>query len=343
MNMTINDIAKEANVSTATVSRVINESGYVKAETKDKILKIIKDNNYVPSAVARSLSIQDTSTIGVVIPDIGNEFFANIISGINEIAEQNGYNIFLLATDESVEKEQKLIRAAEGQRLKGVIITPVSERNPETCKYLQYLEKKGIPVILVDRDISSYEFNGVFVDNIKGTYDGVNELIKSGHKKIAIITGPDTSKPGKERLKGYKLALEEHGIPIKEEYIVTGDFRIDKAYQSTKELLNLYTPPTAIFTSNNQTTLGCLKYLVENGYQIGTNFSIVGFDDIETLNVINYKISVVKRDAKQQGRVAMQLMLDCLNNTTSAIEVRKINIPYQLVLRGSEKMNNLRS
>jgi len=341
MDKTIKDIAKEANVSTATVSRVINESGYVKAETREMIMKIINESNYIPNAVARSLSTKDTSTIGVVIPDIGNEFFANIVSGINEIAEQNGYNIFLLGTDESEENEHKLIKAVESQRLNGVIITPVNEGDAKTCEYLLYLEKKGIPVILVDRDMIAADFNGVFVDNVKGTYDGVLELIKAGHKKIAIITGPTTSKPGKERLKGYLKALEDNGIPVKEEYIVTGDFKIDRAYESTRELLNLYTPPTAIFTSNNQTTLGCLKYLLENGYNVGKNFSIMGFDDIEILNIFNYNISVIKRDAKEQGRVAMQLMVERLNNMEK--EVEKINIPYKLVLRGSEKMNNLKA
>jgi len=234
-----------------------------------------------------------------------------------------------------------LIKAVESQRLNGVIITPVNEGDAKTCEYLLYLEKKGIPVILVDRDMIAADFNGVFVDNVKGTYDGVLELIKAGHKKIAIITGPTTSKPGKERLKGYLKALEDNGIPVKEEYIVTGDFKIDRAYESTRELLNLYTPPTAIFTSNNQTTLVCLKYLFENGYNVGKNFSIMGFDDIEILNIFNYNISVIKRDAKEQGRVAMQLMVERLNNMEK--EVEKINIPYKLVLRGSEKMNNLKA
>lgn len=337
--MTINDIAKAANVSIATVSRVINNSGYVKKETRDKIYQIIKENNFVPSAVARNLSTKDTSTIGVVIPDIGNEFFASIISGINEVAEQNGYNIFLLATNESVEKEESLIKTVESQRLKGVIITPVSEQNSKTSEYLLHLESKGIPVILVDRDITGFNFNGVYVDNVKGTYDGVTALIEAGHKDIAIITGPDTSKPGKERLEGYQMALKDNNIPMKKEYIAVGDFKIDMAYIRTKELLSLPTPPSAIFTSNNLTTLGCLKYLVEYKYQIGKDISIIGFDDIEALNVINYNVSVIKRDAKQQGQMAMQLMLDCLNHSLNDNSPIKINIPYELVLRGSEKID----
>jgi len=174
---------------------------------------------------------------------------------------------------------------------------------------------------------------------VKGTYDGVTALIEAGHKDIAIITGPDTSKPGKERLEGYQMALKDNNIPMKKEYIAVGDFKIDRAYLRTKELLSLPNPPSAIFTSNNLTTLGCLKYLVEYKYQIGKNISIIGFDDIEALNVINYNVSVIKRDAKQQGQMAMQLMLDCLNHSLNDNSPIKINIPYELVLRGSEKID----
>lgn len=337
--MNIDDIAKQIGVSTATVSRAINNSGYVKEETRRKVFEAIERNRYVPNAVARSLSMNDTLSIGVIIPDIENEFFSSIISGISEVAEENHYNIYFLGSNETPSTEHAFLETVQGRRLSGVIITPISEEDPITEDRLIHLEERGIPVILVDRDIANERFGGVFVDNISATRDGIKELIKAGHRKIAIIKGPETSKPGKERLKGYMKALEEANIDLRPEYIMPGDFKITQAYKATKQLFHLPDPPTAIFTSNNMTTLGCLKYLTEKKIKLGKQISLIGFDDIETLKVIDYKISVVDRDAKQQGREAMRLLLERLRNKEEKKRTR-FNVPYQVILRGSERLDN---
>ncbi|MDF2590549.1 MAG: LacI family transcriptional regulator [Clostridia bacterium] len=336
--MNIDDIAKLIGVSNATVSRAINNSGYVKEETRRKIFEVIEKHQYVPNAVARSLSTRDTLSIGVIIPDIENEFFSSIISGISEVAEQNHYNIHFLGSNETLGIEHAFLDTVQGQRLSGVIITPISEVDPITKARLIHLEKSGIPVVLVDRDIDDAIFEGVFVDNIAGAYDGVNELIKAGHRKIAIIKGPETSKPGKERLIGYKKALEEANIDLSCEYMVPGNFKIMHSYKGTEVLLNLSDPPTAIFACSNMTTLGCLKYLTEKKIKLGKDISLIGFDDIEILKLIDYKISVIDRDAKQQGREAMRLMLERLKNKGEKKHTR-FNVPYQVILRGSERLD----
>lgn len=336
--MNIKKLAKEIGVSSATVSRAINNSGYVSDATKKKVLDAVSRYQYVPSAVARSLSTQDTHSVGVIIPDIENDFFSSMISGISEVAEKNGYNIHFLGSNENIQSEHSFLETVERQRLDGVIITPISEVDDITKTRLTKMEKSGIPVVLVDRDIAGETFEGVFVDNLAGAYDGVNALIKAGHEKIAIITGPETSKPGKERYKGYKKAMLDHGITLKEEYMVSGDFKLEKAYQCTKQLLDLVDPPTAIFTSNNLTTLGCLKYLTEHKIKVGRQISILGFDDVEILKLIAYKLSVVTRDSKQQGREAMLLMLDRLHNKKMPDKPKRITIPYQVILRGSERL-----
>ena len=336
--MNIDDIAKKIGVSNATVSRAINNSGYVKEETRRKIFEVIEQYQYVPNAVARSLSKRDTQSIGVIIPDIENEFFSSIISGISEIAEQNHYNIHFLGSNETLSIEHAFLDTVQEQRVSGVIITPISEQDPITKERLIHLRKNGIPVVLVDRDIDDQTFEGIFVDNVSGAYDGVKELIKAGHRKIAIIEGPETSKPGKERLRGYKKALKEANIELRTEYMVPGDFKIMKSYKGTEQLLNLPDPPTAIFTCNNQTTLGCLKYLTEKRIELGKQISLIGFDDIEALKIIDYKISVIDRDAKQQGREAMWLMLERLKNKEKK-EHTRFNIPYQVILRGSERLD----
>jgi LacI family transcriptional regulator len=337
--MNIKVIANAIGVSSATVSRVINNSGYVKDETRQKVLKVIKEYNYIPSAVARSLSTQDTSNIGVIIPDIENPFFSSVIRGISDNAEKNNYNILFFGTNETAATEHSFLKTVQSQRLKGVIITPVSEFDMETRDYLMRLDSTGIPVVLVDRDIKDTNFDGVFLDNVQSTYEGVEALIKAGHKRIAIITGPHTSKPGKERLLGYKKAMKAYKLKVPPEYIAQGDFKAAKAYSKTEELLSLPNPPTAIFASNNLTTLGCLKYLTEKEIQIGKDLSIISFDDIEILKMIDYKLSVIDRDAKLQGQEAMNILLHRLENPDHPIGSKRIILPHNIILRGSEKID----
>ncbi len=337
--MNIKELAEKIGVSSATVSRVINNSGYVSDKTRQEVLAAIEKYQYVPNDIARSLSTKSTRSIGVIIPDIENEFFSAVISGISQMAEVHGYNINFMGTNENVESEHAFLENVGRQRLDGVIIVPVSQEDAITREKLLQIEKKGVPVVMVDRCVTGTNFEGVFVDSFSGAYEGVQALIREGHKRIATITGPVTSKPGRERRKGYVKALEDAGIEIRPEYIVSGDFRIDKAYRCTEQLLQLDVPPTAIFTSNNLTTMGCLKYFTEHNLKIGKQISILGFDDIEVLKIIKYKLSVVARDAKQQGIEAMKLLLDQLEHKNIPKKPRQINIPYQVILRGSEKLN----
>ncbi|MEY8351999.1 LacI family DNA-binding transcriptional regulator [Lachnospiraceae bacterium 54-53] len=334
--MNIRDIAKKAGVSSATVSRVINESGYVKEETRQKVLAAIEEAGFVPNAIARSLSIRDSSSIGVIVPDIANEFFSSIISGMGEAASGSQYSIVLFDTGEMQEREHQCLQIAESQRLSGLLITPVSELDMETRDKLIQFESKGIPVVLVDRNMKNSNMDGVFVENDAAAYQGVEALIRAGHRKIAIIKGPSTSMPGKDRFKGYKAALRDHGIALKKEYMVSGDFKIIKAYEQTKALLELPDPPTAIFASNNQTSLGVLKYLTEQKLKIGRDISMVGFDQIESLKIIDYRLSTIERDAKRQGYEAMALLINKLSRKESKSSGRKIFVPFQVVLRGSE-------
>ena len=331
--MNIKEIAKLVGVSSATVSRVLNDSGYVKTETREKVLQVIKEHKYIPSAIARSLSNKETNSIGTIIPDIQNEFFAKLISGITESADRLGYNTVLLNSNEDINKEHEILSMVEAQHFKGIIITPVAYNDTVTGDFLLHFEDVGIPVVLVDRDIRSASFAGVFVDNFKGAFDGVNELIKANHKRIAIISGPETSRPGKDR---YIAALEEQGLAIEKKYIVHGDFKVDKAYECTKQLLSLEEKPTAIFTSNNLTTMGCLKYLTENNIELGKDISVLGFDDIDALKMIGYNISVVSRDAGLQGEEAMELLQERFIKKDS-VDGKQVMVPYKIILRGSEK------
>lgn len=336
MEITIGDIAKKAGVSLATVSRVLNNSGYVKLETKEKVLAIIKEVNYRPSAIARSLSRNETNSIGVVVPDINNPYFGELIKGISRVADQNDLNIILFDTDENIKKELKALNILKEQRIKGVIITPVSAQDEFNSEYLNTVENLGIPIVLVSGEIKYLNLSGVFVDDIKGSLDGVNALINEGHRKIGIITGRLDSKPALDRLTGYKKALILNNIPINEEYIFCGDYKQEKAYEITKKILKMKDRPTALFISNNMMTLGCIKALLEENMKIPNDISIVSFNKVDILNILGMNISFIDDSTKDLGKIAMDMLIEDIKNKKER-EVRKITLQPKLVLKGSEK------
>lgn len=336
MAVTISDIAKEAGVSQATVSRVLNQSGYVKEETRKKILNVIEKLNYSPSAIARSLSTNKTNTIGVVVPDINNPFFGEVIKGISEVADKHGLNIILCDTDESMEKEVKALKVLKEQRIQGVIITPSSAEDEFNSEYLSVLENIGIPIVLVDGHVKYSTFSGVFADNIKGSFEGTEALIKNGHTKIAIITGRMNSRPAQDRLTGYKKALAMNGIDIEDKYIFIGDYKQSGGYQLTKEILKMDDRPTAIFVSSNMMTLGCVQALVEEKVKIPEDMAVIGFDNVEVLNIAGMNISYINGPNKEMGKRGMELLINALNNKGKS-EMKTIILAPELILNGSEK------
>ena len=321
--MNISDVARKAGVSTATVSRVINNSNLVKPKTREKVMKVVEESGFVPSAIARGLSIQTTSNIGVIFPDIENPFFSGAFYGITKIAEQNQYHVLFFNSDENMGKEQEFLKMVESQHLAGIIITPINHFSAETRELLNELEKKGVPVVLLDRDLSLiYQ---------TGAYQAVSQLILEGHERIAIIEGSPSIRSVYERSKGYRRAMDDHEIPIRGEYMVRGNQKSDLAYRMTSQLMNLPEPPTAIFTCNNMMTLGCLRYLTEQGLMIGQDISLIGFDDIEALRVIDFKLSVVERSEAEMGRIAVRMLLDRLKAPEAERET--VVMPVKLTLR----------
>lgn len=339
--MTISEIAEKAGVSSATVSRVINGKGHVKESTRELILDIIRQNEYVPSEIARGLSKSDSNNIGVFVSDIENAFFYKAVRGIIEKADLYGYNVFLFDTDEDVEKEHRYLQTVMGLRIKGLIISPVFESDDETRIRLQRMQERGIPVVLLDRDINGLELDGVFSEDEEGAYQAVQALIGAGHRDIAIITGPDYTRPGRMRTAGYLRAMRENGLPIPENYICTGDFRIDQSYECANALMELPNPPTAIFSTNNLTTIGCLKCLAKRKLVVGRDISVIGFDNIDNLSSVGISLSTVNRSFTDMGRQAMELLRQRLQETDSdeprASQTRIYQKPM-LQLCGSERI-----
>ena len=276
--------------------------------------------------------------MALVVADINNPFFADIIKGVSKVARANGYTVFACDTDETVKTELSVLETIQRQTIAGLIITPVSEQARRNAELLEAIQEREIPVVLVDREVKSANFDGVFIDNYKGAFDGVEALLHAGHRKIAIIAGPATSKPGKDRLKGYLEALRLYGIPVNEEYVQHGDFRWESGYHLTQRLMQLEERPSAIFVSNNLMSIGCIKALTELQLHVPKDVSLLVFDDSVALHAISQDISVINRSATQMGIEAAKILIEKIQNKEKNVRriPKKIVLLPKLELRGSE-------
>ena len=337
MAVTIDDIARQAGVSSATVSRVLNNSSYVKEETRDKVLKIIAEMNYVPSAIARSLSKRETNTIGIIVPDITNSYFGEIIKGISKIAEEFDLNIILFNTNNNVQSELKALEEIKKHRLKGVIMTPGFGDTKFQDDFIDAIKSINIPIVLVSADLNYINLNGVFVDDILGGYLATKALIENGHKKIGIIAGIMSSSSAANRLIGYKKALKEHNISLNHEYIKEGKFKLEEAYELTQGFLKMKNPPTAIIACSNRMTLGVIKALIQRKMKIPNDIALIGFNRVELIDIVGINLSYIDDSPIELGEVSINLLLDILKSKEGEHKIKRINIPPKLILRGSEK------
>lgn len=332
MNIKTKDIASKSGVSIATVSRYLNKSGYVKEETRQLIKKAIAEIK------GEDKSYSQLKNIAVVLPDLSNMFFTDVLKGINEEAGKLGCNVLAFDSNEEIEKEINIIESLKDLNISGLIITTTVNNNMEIIKkHIQNMNSLEIPIILIDRDLRFCDFDGVFIDNKKGAFDGVDTLISEGHKEIAIITGPLQYKPGIERLEGYKQAYESNELSVNEKNIYEGDFQVDSGYRLTKEIIKNNKDVSAIFISNNMMTLGAINALNEMKIKIGEDISILGFDDLDFFNYVGLNISVVSRPTSEMGKIGFNILYKKLSDDEPS-STQNIILKPTVVLRGSEKL-----
>lgn len=340
MSVNIYDVAQRARVSSATVSRVLNGSPHVSETTRKRVMRTITELDYTPNALARKLSTGNTGNIGFLIPDIENPFFAHLLRGITNAADESGYNIFLYGTDDSLEKEHRFFDSVRTERLSGILVIPVDAENEETCKRLLAFEEAGVPVVLIDRSLKHGRFDGVFSEDFRGAMDAVDCLFRVGHRRIATIRGPENSRPGNERWLGYLAAFAKWNVQPEERYAAQGDFHQERAYAVMHQIMEQEQPPTAVFAANNMTALGCLRYFREHDLRIGEDISMISFDEIEMLHYAGIPLSVVDRDVYRMGRDAICLLTQRIEASEgmhlSELGRHEIFLPTRLILRGSE-------
>ena len=327
--VTVKDVADLAGVSTATVSRVLNNHPQVADETRSKVLWAMEQLSYQPSRVARRLRMEASQILGLVISDIANPFFPSVVRGIEDVAYANGYSLFLCNSDEDPAKEELYIQVLRAEKVAGVIVSPTDEEST-TC---QTFIESGIPMAAMDRRLRHLEVDTVIVDNVQGAYEAVSHLVRLGHRRIGLISGPVHITTGRERQEGYKQALTEHGIESDQDLIKIGDFKQDSGYQRACELLEMDDRPTAVFTANNLMTLGALNAIHEKGLSIPQDVAIVGFDDMPWAPSLNPPLTAVAQPTYELGRVAAEMLLARIADRDHPI--REIKLETALIVRES--------
>ena len=328
--LTIKDVAQRGNVSIATVSRVLNSNGRVSEATRRKILKIVDDMSYVQNNLAVSMVIKKTNILVVMVPDIFTRFYAEVIQGAEGVAKEAGFSTLVFSTKSDSKEEMDFLNGRFNKMVDGVVAIP-STNNPNVYKNFTK------PIILIDRYIEGLGYDGVVIDNFGGSYNITQHLIKKGHRKIALITGPNDLNVGKERLWGYQQAHRDNGVELNQDYCFIGDWYEDNGYESVKKILSLSDRPTAIYAANCSICDGVIKAFHDYNVSIYHDISLVGFDNTVLTEFVTPKVTVVNRPTFEMGKVATQMLIDKINKKETGSQPKKITLQVEILDRGSVK------
>ncbi|MCT4634445.1 MAG: LacI family transcriptional regulator [Firmicutes bacterium] len=310
MKVTIKDIARLSGFSTATVSKVINgKDENITKETREKVLRIAQEHNYVPNTIARSMVTKKTRTIGLIIPDIVNPFFPEVARGAEDMASKMGYNLILCNTDNDQKKEEKYINMLEEKMVDGIIFTASSKGFTD----LERLKRLKVPVIFVDRDVECDDILGkITVNNELGAYEGVSHMIHKGMKKIIHITGSLSNKPADDRLQGYKKALMKNKIEYSPDNVFEGDFTVGWGYKAVEKAFERGINFDGVFCGNDLIAIGVIKALKKKGISVPQQCGVVGFDDIEISAMMVPSLTTVSQPKYDMGNITAKVLIDII-------------------------------
>jgi LacI family transcriptional regulator len=303
---TIRDVAEKAGVSTTTVSHVINKTRFVSEDLVKRVTEAIEALNYQPSGLARSLRTKASGTLGVIIPDNTNPFFAEVVRGIEDYCYKQGYSVFLCNSDGDPDKEYHYIKLLREKGVDGMVL--VSTGNDRDS--LELLENGKIPKVIIDREVESINTDSVLIDNLCGGYKATKHLLDLGHTRIGCITGPNQLTPSGQRLEGYNKALKEKRITFESELIETGDFKSQSGGECLIRLMQKDKPPTAIFACNDIMAIGALAAARQLGIDVPNRLSLVGFDDIAMASMVVPSLTTIAQPKRELGETGATLLLE---------------------------------
>jgi DNA-binding LacI/PurR family transcriptional regulator len=326
---TLKDIATQANVSIMTVSRVIKNSGYVNKETRKRIEAVIEELNYRPNGIAQSLVLKKTNNVLIIVPDIENFFFAEMLKGSESVFRRYGINVLFANSDGLINTEKQLVELGLSHIVDGLIlyVPRVEDAFLELiCRY--------IPTVVIDRRIRSEKVPQVYLDNKSGAMKAIEYLVLQGHRKIGLIEGPENVLANLRRKEGYIAALQKNGIEINEKYIFEGDFSFEEGQDAFEYFSKLPDGPSAFFATNDVMALGFIQQAQEHGVSIPDDYSIIGFDNISTSRLITPQLTTVNHPKKDMGELAAYKLLKLLG---IEVEIPDYVLTNDLVIRNSVK------
>ena len=332
MNITIYDVAREANVSMATVSRVVNGNPNVKPATRKKVNEVIERLGYRPNAVARGLASKKTTTVGVVIPDISSMFYAELARGIEDIATMYKYNIILSNSDSNEDKEMHLIQTMLGKQVDGLIFMSSNI----TEEHIKEFKNSPVPVVLAGTTEDTAQIPSVNIDYEQAVIDAITSLTDRGHKKIAMVSGSLQNAIIKTKMiPGYRKALEAANIPYNEEYLVETDMTYDDGMEALNQLMELENKPTAIFVNSDEAALGVIHAAQDLGISIPEDLEVISSDNTRLALMVRPRLTTIVQPLYDIGAVSMRLLTKLMNK--EEVDESTVILPYRIEERDSTK------
>ncbi len=338
---TISDVASKAQTTTTTVSRVVNNSGYVSDGVRTRVLAAIEALRYVPNANARTLKTRQSRTLGIVIGDLLNPYSAALADAVQRVGGERGYATFVASARDDVQSELTVIEAFHRQRVAGLIVATLP--TPASDKMLTRLADQQLPLLLVGRTLPHPDVDTVSANFRRGGLLATQHLIELGHRRIAFIGGRLADATRVNRLRGYLDALQQAGLPVREDYVIghpNGDpsprYSTHLAgYQAVQHLLQLRTRPTAIFARNDYTAVGALQALKEAGLRVPEDMSVAGFDNIPLASAVSPALTTVSQPTDEEGRLATEFLIARIERPQEEIARRELTLECNLVVRAS--------
>jgi LacI family transcriptional regulator len=331
--ITIYDLARELNISIATVSRALKDDPVVSKKTKKRIAELAEEMGYRSNHFARNLRNQRTDTIGVIVPRLNSYFMSTVIAGIENVANHQGFNLIISQSSESAEKETASAKTMFNNRIDGLLVSLSYDTND--ISHFDMFFKKNIPVIFFDRVADHKNYPGVLIDNRKGAYEATTHLIDQGCRRIVHITASPRRNVYADRMLGYKQALAEHHVDFKEEFIIIGNLSQEAGAAAAIEIMKMDPLPDGIFVANDNAAVGCMIALKQAGLRIPKDIAFVGFNNDPVSKVIEPNLTTINYPGYEMGEMAARNLINHLNGTATIHSTNTILLRSELVVRAS--------
>ena len=327
--ISIRDVASAAGVSIGSVSRVLNNSGYASKALKQRVFDAVERLGYEPDFTAKHLRVERSKTIGYLLPNIANPFLAAHLSEVERLTQAAGYSL-LVGSSERPSRDRELVAFFENRRLEGIIASPSDEYpDVESCPFAN----SKLPVVIVDREMG-HAFDSVQIDHQNGLRRAMEYLLTLGHRRIALFVSSERLRPGREKLAGYRTALESAGLQYDKELVYMPNSWIESSRTPMERMLLLSRPPTALIALGTRLLSGAIHVACEQGLQVPRDLSVIGIGALETLELMYPPVTALRYNFERSAQIAVQLMMDRINGS-APVEARKIMVPWDLIIGAS--------